>query len=269
MAYFRFAAHEIKTIENLPFSASDYSKFKFGDADVAAFFGKTLAQYFVAAHKETLLAHSEIVVLPSPYNSIPTASSLMCDYFRQGINLFLFQHGRNAVMESKIHRYKTYSTDYGNLDFEARKTLIESDKYHLDKGFLKQRLCLFLDDIKITGSHEYVIKKQIEANVLENNGTFGFVYFAELQNENIAPQFENYLNYAHVKNLDHIAEIMEKPSFQFNTRVIKYILISGDITTFLEKISPSNKEKLFNWAISNNYHLMEEYQKNIKLGITQ
>jgi hypothetical protein len=170
-------------------------------------------------------------------------------------------------MESKIHRYKTYSIDYGNLDFEARKALIATDKYHVDKDFLKERLCLFLDDIKITGSHEYVIKKQLQINGLENNGTFGFVYFAELQNEDIVPQFENFLNYAYVKNLDHIAEIMSNPTFQFNTRVIKYILNSENIHAFLAKISRQNKEKLFHLAVSNNYHLMEEYQRNIKIVI--
>jgi hypothetical protein len=263
MAYFRFAAHEIRAIEKLPFSASDYSKFKFGDAKVAAYFGQTLAQSFIQKHEDLLLMHDEIVVLPSPYNSIPTASSLMCDYFREEINLFLFQHQRTAAMESKIHRYKTYSIDYGNLDFEARKALIATDKYHVDKAFLEQRLCLFLDDIKITGSHEYVIKKQIQANGLENNGTFGFVYFAELLNENVAPQFENFLNYAYVKNLDHIAEIMEDATFQFNTRVIKYILNSENIDSFLTKISNPHKQKLVHLAISNNYHLMEEYQENI------
>jgi hypothetical protein len=267
MAYFRFAAHDIWAIDELPFSAEDYSKFKFGDADIAETFGRELAQHFIAKNNDFLLEKDEIVIVSSPYNSIPTASFLMAQFFKKEINYFLFQNNKVASMDSKIHRYKTYSTDYGNLDFEARKLLISTDKYHLDKGFLEDRLILFLDDIKITGSHEYVIKKQIENNQLEESGTFGFVYFAELKNENVAPQFENFLNYAYVKSLREVVEIMQKPSFCYNTRVIKYILIEPNIDILLEKTSKKLKKELVDWAISNNYHQMEEYQNNLFLII--
>lgn len=265
MAYFRFATYDIEDTNKLPFSSSDYSKFKFGDGEVAEDFGKRLANTFIEKNSQLLLESEEIVVISSPYNSIPTASFWMTASFKKHLNLFLFENGKNAAMDSKIHRYKTYSTDYGELDFEARKQLIATDKYHLDSLFLQNRLCLFLDDVKITGSHEYVIKKQIIENNLEGKGTFGFLYLAELKNDSIAPQFENILNYAYVKGLDEIVEIMQKPSFHFNTRLIKYLLLLNDIDVFLEKVDKNKQKQLIDWAISNNYHLMEEYQQNLAL----
>ncbi len=263
MAYFRFATYDIEDTQKLPFSAADYSKFKFGDGVVSENFGQILAQTFIEKHQQLLLENEEIVVISSPYNSIPTASFYMTASFKIHLNLFLFKNGKKAALDSKIHRYKTYSTDYGELDFEARKQLISTDKYHLDSSFLKNRLCLFLDDVKITGSHEYVIKKQILENNLNEKGTFGFLYLAELKNDKIAPQFENIMNYAYVKGLNEIVEIMKKPSFHFNTRLIKYLLLLPNIDFFLEKIDKNKQKQLVNWAISNNYHLMEEYQINI------
>jgi hypothetical protein len=263
MAYFRFATYDIEDTEKLPFSAADYSKFKFGDGDVAENFGQLLAQSFIEKNRQLLLENEEIIVISSPYNSIPTASFYMTAAFKKHLNFFLFENGKKAAMDSKIHRYKTYSTDYGELDFEARKQLISTDKYHLDSLFLENRLCLFLDDVKITGSHEYVIKKQIIENNLEGKGAFGFLYLAELKNDSIAPQFENILNYAYVKGLSEIVEIMAKPDFHFNTRLIKYLLLLSDIELFLEKVEKNKQKQLIDWAISNNYHLMEEYQVNI------
>ncbi len=265
MAYFRFATFDIEDTEKLPFSGSDYSKFKFGDGDVAEDFGKLLAHSFIEKHSQLLLENEEIVVISSPYNSIPTASFWMTAAFKKYLNLFLFENGKKAAMDSKIHRYKTYSIDYGELDFEARKQLISTDQYHLDSLFLENRLCLFLDDVKITGSHEYVIKKQIIENNLEGKGMFGFLYLAELKNDLIAPQFENILNYAYVKGLDEIVEIMIKSSFHFNTRLIKYLLLCPNIDIFLKKVDKNKQKQLLNWAISNNYHLMDEYRKNINI----
>ena len=266
MAYFNFAAQLIYDIEKLEFSAADYSKFKFGESQVAADFGKILATSFIEKHRDLLLEKEEIVIISSPYNAIPTASFAMTHFFKREINAFLFQHGKQAAMDSKIHRYKTYSTDYGNLDFEARKQLISTDKYHLDRAFLENRLCLFLDDVKITGSHEYVIRQQIEKHDLYGKGTFGFVYFAELKNKNVAPQFENVLNYAYVKGIKEVVEIMQSPTFWFNTRVVKYILISQtvDIEYFIQHTEKEKIKSLVHWAIANNYHKMEEYEENLK-----
>jgi hypothetical protein len=267
MAYFSFAAQAIYDIENLEFSATDYSKFKFGESQIAAEYGKILAKKFIEKHHDLLLEHAEIVIISSPFNAIPTASFAMTYFFKKEINSFLFEHGKQAAMDSKIHRYKTYSTDYGNLDFEARKKLISTDKYHLDKSFLEHRLCLFLDDVKITGSHEYVIRQQIELHGLHDKGTFGFVYFAELKNANVAPQFENVLNYAHVKGIKEIVVLMQSPTFWFNTRVVKFILISqkADIEYFIKNVTKEKIESLVHWAIANNYHQMAEYQENLDL----
>jgi PRTase ComF-like len=264
MAYFRFAAYELNSDSDLPFNPQEYSKFKFGDTDLAQSFAKQLAEKFLAQHAELLLENDEIVVISSPYNSIPTASYWLSYFFKREINKFLYEKNKNAAFDAKIHRYKTYSIDYGSLDFEARQELIATDTYHIDGAFLKDRLCIFLDDIKITGSHEYVIKRQLRVNEIENNGTFFFVYFAELKNMEIVPQFENTLNYAYVKGLSEIIEMMSKPSFRFNTRVIKYILSSEKIDSLLEKIHPTQLQELVDWAISNNYHKMEEYQLNIQ-----
>ena len=111
------------------------------------------------AHGEALLHEEDIVFVPSPYHAIPTASNALSLFFRDEVNRFLYRHQRKSLLQSKIHRYKTYTVDYGNLDFEERMRLISSDTYHLDKRFLEDRMVLFIDDIKITGSHEQIIRQ--------------------------------------------------------------------------------------------------------------
>ena len=260
----RYSLHKIESQINCPFDANGYSYFKFGDKHYAQKFAKDLFDGFIAEHKDTLLSTQEIVILPSPYLSIPTASNFLCFYFKKYLNNFLFENNRKTCIESKIYRNQTYVTDYGNLDFEERINLISNDTYYIDKNFINNKLCIFVDDIKITGSHEHTVNKILDQ--YQVNGQFIFVYFAELMNKNIHPKIENFYNYHAIKTIEDIINVINSDEFEFNTRIVKYILNfdQEQFNHLLTKISKQKADNLFHLAISNNYHQIAEYQKNIE-----
>lgn len=261
--YTTFALHHITDIEHLPFSAADYSRFKFGDGQLAQQFGKALAEAFWKQHEKSLLQAEELVYVPSPYDAIPTASFAMATAFKDTLNFHLSQHNKASLLSSKIHRYKTYSIDYGSLNYEERLHLISSDTYHVDKGFLQNRTVIFLDDIRITGSHEKIIQRQLEQEGIR--GKFHFLYFALLDNAHIPAHFENYLNYFEIDNIKKIAALFNKPHFLMNTRVIKYILHSDheDVQWVMKNVPGDKLQELVAYALSNNYHLKDEYNSNL------
>jgi len=260
--FHHFSLHKISDTEKIGFDPADYSKFKFGDLKITEDFGSLMATHFLKEHRELLLDHTDIVFLPSPSNYIPTASYYLSQKFKREVNKFLHVNHKKALLESKIHRYKTYSEDYGNLNFEERLNLISSDTYHIDTKFLTNRLCIFLDDIKITGSHELIIRKILHQNNIE--GEFIFVYFAELTNPKITPVFENYLNYYYVKGNKEVIELLNKADTQVNTRTIKFILNEKNpINSLILEVSKPTLERITDYAIGNNYHLMNEYKVNL------
>lgn len=258
-----FSLHKIHSQDDCPFSEEEYSWFKFGDKQFAKQFAKQLFDKFVKEHGDIILQQDQIIILPSPFLSIPTASNFLCYYFKEELNNFLFSNHKKAALESKIYRNQTYVTDYGNLDFEERVKLISNDTYYIDKNFISGKFCILLDDIKITGSHEHTVNKILnEYNVV---GDFIFVYFAELISKDIHPKIENYYNYFAVKTIDDIINIVNRVTFQYNTRIIKYILNLDEETFihFLKNISKDRAKDLFQLAISNNYHQINEYKNNI------
>lgn len=260
-----YSLHKIIDQYNCPFNSKEYSWFKFGDKHFAEKFASELFQGFINEYGKTLLLQDEIIILPSPYLSIPTASNFLCYYFKKKINAYLFKNDKRSCLESKIFRNQTYVTDYGNLNFEERVKLISNDTYYIDKQFIDGKFCIFVDDIKITGSHEFTVNKIL--NQYNVNGTFVFVYFAELLNKSIHPNIENHYNYYAVKGVKEIIEVINRECFQFNTRIIKYILNlnNKEFNFLLENIPNSKREELFHLAISNNYHQIFEYKKNINL----
>ncbi|RBQ02288.1 phosphoribosyltransferase family protein [Pedobacter miscanthi] len=265
MIPYSYSLHKIDNTTDFGFSADDYSRFKFGDDLVARSFGKALADGFIRYYLVDNLITDQIVVISSPYSFIPTATFAMKNYFVSQLNRWLVENGGLAVQETKVHRTITYKEDYGELSAEERLSLIGNDSFHIDKDFLAGKTLLFLDDIKITGSHERMILKMAKEYGLSNE--MHMLYFAELVNKNIHPNVENFLNYHQIKSIFDLEEIIDGGNFCFNTRIVKYILnsTSSSFTIFLERRNADFINQLYDLSLGNNYHTIEAYSKNLLL----
>jgi len=258
-----YSLHHINSATHFGFDADDYSRFKFGDGEVSRYFGTGLADGFINEILAKQPIEKQIVVISSPYSFIPTATFAMKNHFVCRLNRWLAHHGYPVVQETKVHRTITYKEDYGELDAEQRINLIGNDSFHIDKDFLTGKTLLFLDDIKITGSHERMIMKMVDEYGLQND--IYMLYFAELVNKNIHPNIENYLNYHHVKNIFHLNDIIKEADFCINTRIVKYIL-NYDHESFCIFIHDQDSNfinLLYDMALGNGYHTIEAYAPNL------
>jgi hypothetical protein len=260
---YTFSLHKITDSGSFGFDPADYSRFKFGDDIVARKFGTELAEQFIRQYLRHNPISDQLVVISSPYSFIPTATFAMKHYFVFTLNRWLADNNFNVVQETKVHRTITYKEDYGELDAEQRMNLIGNDVFHIDKEFLSGKTLLFLDDIRITGSHERMINRMLAANNLKND-TY-LLYFAELENKNIHPNIENYLNYYVVKSIFDLNSIINNQHFRVNTRIVKFILNNefSSFQVFIETQTDDFISLLYNMALGNNYHLIEEYSKSL------
>jgi hypothetical protein len=263
MIPYTYALHKIDNTTDFGFNPDHYSRFKFGDNLIAKSFGKDLADGFIKYYLANNLITNQIVVISSPYSFIPTATFAMKNYFVSQLNRWLVENGGLQVQETKVHRTVTYKEDYGELSAEERLSLIGNDSFHIDKDFLVGKTLLFLDDIKITGSHERMILKMTKAYGLSNE--MHMLYFAELVNKNIHPNVENFLNYHQVKSIFDLEEIIDGGDFCFNTRIVKYILNTDaeSFKIFLERRSNDFINELYDLSLGNGYHLIDAYAKNL------
>jgi hypothetical protein len=258
-----YSLHHIHHDTSFGFDADDYSRVIFWGCAVSKDFGTALADGFINEYLADNRVTSQIVVISSPYSFIPTATFAMKDWFVYRLNHWLAEQGLPVVQETKVHRTITYKEDYGELNAEQRMNLIGNDQFHIDKDFLTDKTLLFLDDIRITGSHERMIMKMVKAYGLSND--IHMLYFAELINKDIHPNVENYLNYHHVKSIFDLDGIIKSGNFCINTRIVKYILnYSFDgFCVFIENQSVAFITQLYNMALGNGYHTIEAYEQNL------
>lgn len=258
-----YSLHKITHPTQFSFEEAAYSRFKFGDGIVAKKYGIDLAQAFIQTYLNKINWQQQLVVISSPYCFIPTATFAMKTYFVHTLNTWLAEHNYPVVEETKIHRTITYKEDYGALDTAERLKLIGNDYFHIDKQFIQGKLLIFLDDIRITGSHEKMIQKMISSYALEND--YYLLYFAELVNHEIHPNIENYLNYYAVKTIFDLNQVVNEPTFVINTRFVKYILIYNheDFIKFILDKDSDFVQLVYFMALGNSYHTIEEYKKNL------
>lgn len=260
-----YALHPITDRATVSFNPAEYSLFKFGDGAVARQFGRALAQGFVNNQLSHIPADARLVVLPSPYAFIPTASYWMAQAFLRELNRSLVELARPVAHEVKIGRSITYRDDYGNLTSEERIRLIGNDSFQVDPAVLTGKTLIFVDDIRITGSHQLVVERMMDQYGLTNSCIF--VYYGQLINPDVHPNIENYFNYYAIKSIADLTPIIRSPQFRINTRLVKYILNHqpADAHPFLERQPEVFLNELYDMALGNEYHLIAEYEPTMML----
>jgi hypothetical protein len=259
----RFSAFQITSPDHFGFSAETYSKFKYGAENIAQQFGYTLAEKFIKNCFSHRYNGQPVIILPSAYSHIPTASFYMKNFFADKLNDYLFRNNFSVVEEAKVYRTVTYREDYGEMSAEERYKLIKNDKFYIDKTLIGNKLLIFIDDVRITGTHERVIIKMLDESEILN--PCYMLFFAELTNNRIAPNIENVLNNAFVKSLNDIDHIIRYEKFKFNTRVVKFILNSNhnEFDDFITKRDRNFINTLYYNAIGNKYYQFSSYKRNL------
>lgn len=266
----RYALHVINDINDIPFSSEEYSKFKFGSYSLAKKFGVDLFEYFKAFHFDKLVCdYKKIIVYSSPYMQIPTSSYYLTHTFYTAFKQYLAEKRIETIQIEfgKIERCQTYTEDYGALAAEERFNLIRNDTYKLITVPAKEDLCIFIDDISITGAHQRVLENLLDSRRIETNSFF--LYFAKLINSDVCPSFENFLNYQFINEFTKLFELITSDDYRITTRTTKYILSQKNedlnkLITFLIK-----KEKFEIWneiitmSYANEYNKIELYKQNL------
>ena len=264
MIYKTFATNIIKDTSKIGFAEKDYSKFKFGASEIGAKFGTDLCISFLNTHIEFIKNFKTIIIYSSPYDYIPTATFSMVNGFFEVFKKEIDKKEVNIRL-SKVYRNNTYTVDYGTLSAKERMKLISDDTFDIHDKLDGNELLIFIDDIKITGSHEYVVKKMLDTKNITNSSFF--LYHAVLDNLAIDPQYENILNYSYLKGIDQLIQIAKRDDFILNTRFTKYLLSlsSSKFKYFIDEFDEIFLEKLIVNANGNGYNLLNLYKVNLNM----
>lgn len=222
--------------------AKRYSRMKFGSDVDARGIGYEMAQALWDRHSDLLLAN-EVCVIPSPYNYVKNAATVVTEHMINRLNCLLVDANGSHVEYSTIHRKVSYIADYGFLPKEKREALLSNDKFYVNKKFLKGKLLIFVDDIKITGTHEDKIKEILRREKMTNDVIF--IYSARYYGSN--PEIEAQLNFAAVSTIQDYAKLSRTADHHLLVRPIKFLLKQDfvDFVDYIESMTYKDRMNLY------------------------
>lgn len=259
-----FAAHPFSSLEDLAFDPHEYSRLKFGSDIIARKFGYDLALRFFKAHAPELMAN-QVVVIPSPYNFVPNAATILARHFVDRLNHLMVNANGASVELSLAHRKVTYTSDYGFLSAHRRKELISNDHFYLNRKFIKGKLLVFIDDVRITGTHEHKLVDVLEKERLSNDCFF--IYYGDYINKDVGCDIEAKINFASISNLADYQKLTEEPNHHLIVRPIKFLLTQSatDLKQMLEQQDLKKVQELYNACLGEGYYRIPQYQEAFKI----
>lgn len=254
-----FSSHLFTNIADLPFCVKEYSRLKFGDDAIAMKFGYDLADGFFQAHSDIVIGQ-QLLVCASPYNYVANAATLVTRHFIDRLNHHSVKHAGKAVEYSLIHRKISYVNDYGFLSADKRKALIEGDSFSVNTDFFADKTMVFIDDVRITGTHECKLHDVLTTSGLLTDKAF-YLYHAVMVGEG-DPAVEAELNFAGLKSVDDFVRMVNDVQHQMIVRPIKYIMGFSQIDVLLDRMSKVAIRKAYHGALAEGYFKIPQYQRN-------
>ena len=187
----------------------------------------------------------------------------MTKHFIDRLNeLLVFAQGKHLEY-SLVHRKVSYTADYGFLSKEKRKGLIDNDTFSINRDFVKGKLLLFIDDVRITGTHEDKLIEILEQEHIDNEAMF--LYFASYAGNQ--PDIEAALNFAAIKSMYDFADLTNEPNHHVIIRPIKYLLSqpADDLKQALPKFGNDMIFAMYFGCLAEGYYKIPGYQTNFAL----
>jgi len=266
--------HSINSEKDFPFDPKVYSRFKFGCKKSARSMASELAtgflhreEYVYAADgppESQIFTGRQVVVISSAYRFVPSASTFLCQYFSGFLNDALRRRDLPPAEETRVHRRMFYTKDYGKLSEAQRQELLQSERFHMDAEFVRGKILLFLDDVRITGMHERVIQNMLKD--MHSDFDYMFLYYARLSNTGVAATIEDELNHSSIRDVWGINELIKSGNYFIGVRAIKHILASDDFQfdLFLNDQDNDFLEDLYFSIIGESYHLLPENKDKLQ-----
>jgi hypothetical protein len=208
-----------------PFSATQYSRYKYGSVAAAEAFAVALGEAFYQCRPE-LVRGPRLLLTSSPYTYVPTAATALARGLQPVLNAARARAGLPPAPFVQVDRVGTSAGDYGMLSAQARDQRMAANVLSFRRfppDQVRGAHLLVVDDVRVTGAHQRCVMQASEdmpflARI--------FLYIACFRpaSSRFDPTQEDALNHASVRTLSDLAAIVAGGDFSWNVRVCKFVL---------------------------------------------
>lgn len=258
----QFVVHSFDNLDNPTFCPKDYSRLKFGSDIVARKFGEEMAEVFYKEHRDLLIT-DRCVVIPSAYNVVEIAATILARHFMNHLNDLLTREGHRGVEWTTMHRTMSYVADYSFMPKEERAALLKADKLFINRDFIDGKVLLFVDDVTITGTHEHKIVGFLNDLKLKNPRIF--CYYARYNGERA--DIEAALNQSSISGAEEYVQLIREPGHHLVVRAVRFLLDLplSELMSVLRFVDGAFVDRLYFACLAKEYDKQEQYREGFEL----
>jgi hypothetical protein len=209
-----------------PFSAAQYSRYKYGSIAAAEAFARALGEAFSQCRPELVRA-PRLLMTSSPYTHVPTAATALARGLQPVLNAARAVAGLPPAPFVQVERADPAAGDYGTLSAQARDRRMAANVLSF-RRFPPEQVrgahLLVVDDVQVTGAHQRCVIRASEAMPFLARTFLYIACFRHPASGCFDPTQEDALNHAAVRTLRDLAGIVADGDFSWNVRVCKFVL---------------------------------------------
>lgn len=258
----QFAVHNFENLNSASLNIRNYSALKFGSDRVARLFGYEMADKFYEEHYHILI-HNRCVIVPSAFNVVKIASTILAHHFMNRLNDLLTRNGHDIVEWSTMHRSMSYVSDYCTMSKDRRQEMLKGDTLYINRDFIEDKVLLFVDDATISGAHEEKMEEFLRDSGITNQHIF--CYYIRYTGKNAEIEFQ--LNRSGLRTVDDYIKLVEEPNHHLVVRAVRFLLDlpPKSLEYSLERLDKGFVDKLYHACLSKNYHKTGNYHDSFEL----
>ena len=245
-------------------SLEEYSRFKYGDGDVATKFGHLVAQRALEVIPVDIDNPMPILVTSSAYKVAPPASQSLLEPFVTAV--------RDELPQAHIEPFKIYRSvltegDYASMTLEQREMVMERNGLVLPDGLPETaRAVIALDDILVTGSHERMLHRKLDGTI---DALMLYCYILDVSEDATNPAIEAAINHIAMSSLQSLIHIAKtSSSFIPNARSCKMVVgsTSDEVHAFVEEASETAMplETILEYVEGDELEQMQRYEAGVQ-----
>ena len=232
----------LRTMVGEDFDVAEYSRFKYGDAEVADCYAAELTEMLEESGHLARSGTPPPVITTAPFKFLATASFELAKQIQRRLNVRLSASDGDRVELVPLHMRYVDASNYSARSHDDRNRIQREAGLHVAEGDIRGRQVLLVDDAVVSGAAEARAVK-----VLTDAGGASVIgaYVVEVDQDSgrRQPQIEDELNQAFVHDLDSLLEIFCHQRVVLNIRTVKYVLSWPDheeVQTFFDKIEDAH-----------------------------
>lgn len=258
----QFVVHTFTDLSTSDFCPASYSRLKFGSDVVARRFGDEMADKFFRTYHTTLTT-DRCVIIPSAYNVVEIAATVLAQHFMNRLNDLLSREGHRCVEWTTMHRTMSYVADYSFLPRAEREALLSADTLYINRDFVADKVLLFVDDVTITGTHEQKVMSFLDGLGLNNPRIF--CYYAAYTGDKA--DIEAALNQASIKGAEEYCQLIREPGHRLVVRAVRFLLDQPleELRSVLRFVDAPFVDKLYHACLAKEYDKLDKYREGFEL----